>query len=543
MANSPATARRARALTLAAIVAERAKTDADRKAVLIDRHEVTYAQICSKAELRARQMLHIGVRPGDRVGVLLPNCQEYLEIVAGAALIGAICVPMNIRYKSRELRHLIADSGMSLMYTLRAVRQVVEFAPLLLEALPGLANAADRHELTPAEAPNLKAIVALDAATDFMLRDTELAQYAGELPPPPPPEQPLLIMYTSGTTSNPKGCIVPNRAILSNAWAIVDVFDIGADDVWWCPLPMFHIGGLLFIITMLAAGGLYSGVSHFDAAEAIEALERTPPTVFYPLFPTIALPIIDHPRFARLDHSRMRYMFNLAPEGVQRRIQALVPHAPILGAFGMTETCGTVCYGSPDDPQDKRYNTCGRPLPGWSLKIVDPATHAEVGCGERGEIAVRGVGLFGGYCNEPRLTRRQHLPDGYFLTGDVGSVDEGGRLSFHGRFKDQLKVGGENVAALEVESFLATHPAVALAQVVGVSDEKYGEVVAAFIELKEGSRATEQEIIDFCTNKIARFKIPRYIRFRSEWPMSATKIVKYRLREALEAELSGGRTV
>ncbi|HKR40560.1 MAG TPA: long-chain fatty acid--CoA ligase, partial [Paraburkholderia sp.] len=426
------------------------------------------------------------------------------------------------------------------LYTQQAVKGVVDFASLLLEALPGLGQARNRRQLVPADAPNLKAVVALDGANAFTLLDEELTPYADALPPQPAPEQPLLIMYTSGTTSNPKGCIVPNRAILSNAWAIIESFNLGPDDVWWCPLPMFHIGGLLFVITMLAVGGLYSGVGYFDPAKAIEAIERTPPTVFYPLFPTITLPIIDHPRFAQLDHRKMRIMCNLAPESMQRRIQALVPHAPIIGAFGMTETCGTVCYGSPDDPDDKRYNTCGRPLPGWSLKIVDPNTHETLAHGERGEIAVCGVGLFDGYYNHPDLGR--HLRDGYFLSGDVGSVDAQGRLSFHGRFKDQLKIGGENVAALEVESLLMTHPAVALAQVVGVSDEKYGEVVAAFIELKERATATERDIIDFCTNKIARFKVPRYVRFRTEWPMSATKIVKYRLREALESELFGSRS-
>ena len=539
MTTSPATARRSQPLTLAAVVEARAKTVADRPAVVIDGHEVTYGALRNRAEGRARQMLAVGVRPGDRVGVLLPNCHEYLEIVLGAALIGAICVPMNMRYKSRELRHLIIDSGMSMLYTRQAVEGVVDFASLLSEALPGLGQARNRYQLAPADAPDLKVVVALDEANAFMLLDKNLSPYADALPLQPAPEQPLLIMYTSGTTSNPKGCIVPNRAILSNAWAITESFNLGADDVWWCPLPMFHIGGLLFVITMLAAGGLYSGVGHFDPGKAVEAIERTPPTVFYPLFPTITLPIIDHPRFARLDHSRMRFMCNLAPESMQRRIQALVPHAPIIGAFGMTETCGTVCYGSPDDPGDKRYSTCGRPLPGWSLKIVDPNTHEPLACGDRGEVAVRGVGLFDGYFNQPELSR--HLPDGYFLTGDIGSVDADGRLSFHGRFKDQLKVGGENVAALEVESLLMTHPAVALAQVVGVSDEKYGEVVAAFIELKEGAAASEREIIDFCTNKIARFKIPRYVRFRTEWPMSATKIVKYRLRDALASELFGSR--
>jgi fatty-acyl-CoA synthase len=189
-----------------------------------------------------------------------------------------------------------------------------------------------------------------------------------------------------------------------------------------------------------------------------------------------------------------------------------------------------------------RFTTCGRPLPGWEIKIVDPDTRSELPCGSRGEIAVRGIGLFQGYFNEPEMTARQHLSDGFFLTGDAGSIDAEGRLAFHGRLKDQLKVGGENVSALEVETFLSSHPDVCLVQVVGISDEKYGEVPAAFVELKAGASIAPQEIVDFCQNKIARFKIPKYVRFVNEWPMSATKIIKYRLRELLEAELARGKT-
>ncbi|MBX3509555.1 MAG: acyl--CoA ligase [Hyphomonadaceae bacterium] len=527
-----------REMTLAAVLRSSA-VQGDRPAMLLDQQEVSFRHLLDAAERRARQMMGAGVRSGDRVGVLLPNCIEYVEIMLGAALIGAVTVPMNVRYKARELNHLIVDSGMCALYTRSAIPGVVEFGPLLEEALPGLSEVRDPAKLSLPAAPALRVIIALDDAFARFLPEGRIPLYQGEFPTPPTPEQTLLLMYTSGTTANPKGCIIANRAILSNAWSIVDRFSLGEDDVWWCPLPMFHIGGILFVMTMLAARGIYAGMSHFDADAAIDMLERHPPTVFYPLFPTITLPIVDHPRFASLDHSKMRLMFNLAPTEVQRKVQSRVPHAPLCAAFGMTETAGTVAYGKPDDPPEARFQTCGHPLPGWEVRILDPETHAQLPVGQRGEIAVRGVGLLDGYFNAPDLTKKQHTPDGFFLTGDTGSLDADGRLSFHGRFKDQLKVGGENVSALEVESFLATHPSISLAQVVGVADEKYGEVPAAFVELKAGASATEREIIDFCTNKIARFKIPRHVRFVTEWPMSATKIVKYRLRERLETELSG----
>lgn len=525
--------------SLAVAIERRVHQNPTRRAVAIDEQQLTYEELWIRSEARARQLLALGVRPGKRIGVLLPNCLEYLELIVGAARIGAVVVPMNIRFKSRELRHLICDSGMTALFTRGFIPGVVDFNVLLAESLPGIAAARPDVPLQLAEAPRLRNVVTLGEPAPFMRAEADLARFDGALPLPPPPEAPLFIMYTSGTTANPKGCIVPHRAIVSNAWSIIDQWKLSESDSWWCPLPMFHIGGVVFVMTMLIANGYYAGVSHFDADKAIAALEHSPPTIFYSLFPTITLPIIAHPRFAKLDHSRMRLMCNLAPEQMQRRIQAVVPHAPIVGAFGMTETCGTVCYGLPDDPADLRFTTCGRPLPGWQVKIVDAATHDELPVDARGEIAVRGDGLFQGYLNDPELTASRHLPDGFFLTGDIGSIDHDGLLSFHGRFKDQLKVGGENVAALEVEAFLATHPAVALAHVVGIRDEKYGEVPAAFIELKPGASATEPEIIQYCQNRIARFKVPRHVRFVTEWPMSATKIVKYRLREALEAELLG----
>ena len=530
---------RVRGLTLVDIVEVGAASAGERTGIVLDEQSLTFADLWSGGERRARQMSGLGVVRGDRIGVLLPNCLEYLEIILGAAIIGAITVPMNIRYKSRELAHLIADSGMVALFTRANVPGAGNFAMLLADALPGLLDAAPSAvRLRLSAAPGLRTIVAVGEEHASFVSDFALDHDVPLRGERPGPTDPLLLMYTSGTTATPKGCIVPHQAIVSNAWAIVDQFGITQDDVWWCPLPMFHIGGLLFVFVMLAAGATYAGMTHFEPEGALDMLERHPPTIFYPLFPTITLPIVNHPRFAELDNSKMRLMFNLAPPELQRKVQASVPHAPLLGAFGMTETCGTVCYGDPDDPEEARFATCGRPLPEWQIRIVDQMTREVMPAGARGEIAVKGIGLFGGYFNEPQLTARQFLPDGFFLTGDVGSLDEARRLTFHGRFKDQLKVGGENVSALEVESFLATHPSVSLVQVVGVSDVKYGEVPAAFIELRAGATLTEDEIIAFCDNRIARFKTPRYVRFVRDWPMSATKIVKFRLKEALEQELA-----
>ena len=246
--------------------------------------------------------------------------------------------------------------------------------------------------------------------------------------------------------------------------------------------------------------------------------------------------MIHPPNFDRTDLSSVRLVNDTGPPETLRMVQARFPHAPVVTLFGMTETSGGVSWSAPDDPLEKRMTTGGLPLRATEVRIVDPETDEEVPAGERGEITVRSPGLFERYHNDPEKTAYA-MRGGWFHTGDLGKVDEDGRVSFLGRLKDMLKVGGENVAALEIEAYLATHPAVKIAQVVGVPDQKYLEVPAAFVELAEGASVNEEELIEFCRGKIASFKIPRYVRFVSEWPMGASKIQKFRLREELLTEL------
>jgi fatty-acyl-CoA synthase len=208
-----------------------------------------------------------------------------------------------------------------------------------------------------------------------------------------------------------------------------------------------------------------------------------------------------------------------------------------VGSFGMTETAGTVCTGSPDEAQALRVSRLGRPLPGLEVRIVEPESGEEAATGGRGEVLVRGYSLLEGYYKDPEKTAEAIDRDGWFHTGDIGSLDEHGTIMFHGRYKDMLKVGGENVAAAEIEALLGRHPAVKLAQVVGIPDAKYVEVPAAFVELKPGASATEAELLSYCKAEVAGFKVPRAVRFVADWPMSSSKIQKFRLRETLVAEL------
>ncbi len=508
----------------------------DAKALLIDGRQRTYGELLTNGQRWARLISNLGLQSGERLGLLLPNSVDLAEILLGASMLGVPVVPINTRFRAYEIAHVIADSAMSALVTCDGIADIVDFPALLAEALPGLHASADRSRLALAAAPHLRTIVTLGRSSKGIISCLELDE-SETLPAfTVTPNHALLVLYTSGTSARPKGCVVAHHAIVANALAIRDRYSISSEDVWWCPLPMFHIGGIVFISVIFAAAGFYVGMSHFTPEATFDLLERVRPTVFYPLFPTITLALIEHPRFAAVSKDCIRFVFSVAPPGVQKMIQAAFPHAVLLSAFGMTETCGVVTFNLPADDESLRFETCGVPLPGWQVSILDPATRAPLPPGERGEIAVRGPGLFDGYFGHPELALRQTTSDGYFLTGDLGVVDASGYLSYLGRLKDQLKVGGENVSALEIESFLATHPAVNLAQVVSLSDQKYGEVPVAFVELKSGARATERELIDYCTGKIARFKIPRYVRFVDTWPMSATKILKYQLRDRIASE-------
>lgn len=224
-------------------------------------------------------------------------------------------------------------------------------------------------------------------------------------------------------------------------------------------------------------------------------------------------------------------------EELLRQMQELVPNGTIVSCFGMTEVCAFLSLSELDDPEEVRMTTGGLPMPGMKAEVRDEETGEILPLGSTGEAWVTGPNMFDGYFREPELTSQVFDDRGYFRTGDIVNIDEAGRVTFVGRVKDMLKVGGENVAAAEVEGYLLTHPDIDMAQVVAAPDEKYIEVPAAYIQLKSGSNLTEEEVIDFCRGQIATYRVPRYVRFVEEYPMSASKVKKFVLREMIKEEL------
>ena len=248
--------------------------------------------------------------------------------------------------------------------------------------------------------------------------------------------------------------------------------------------------------------------------------------------------LLNHDDFSLAKLSKVRLINNVGAPAQLKINMAAIPNATHITAYGSTEITGVASFSHPEDSDDIRAYRSGRPFNGIKVKIVNPESLAELPPGEHGEILVSGFSVLKGYYKSPEKNAEAFDEYGWFRTGDIGSVDTLGRIAYHGRIKDMLKVGGENVAAVEIESFLSQHPAVALAQVVGVPDNKLLEVAAAFIELRPNTHCSEEQLIDFCSGKIASFKIPRYIRFVKEWPMSSTKIQKYKLSEILITELA-----
>jgi fatty-acyl-CoA synthase len=347
-----------------------------------------------------------------------------------------------------------------------------------------------------------------------------------------------LIMYTSGTSSMPKGCMITHDAFTRQGRAMGQSrYFLTAEDCFWCPLPLFHNGGLATLMACLSTGASYVHAGRFDPEVSLRQLEEHRCTHAIPTFDTIWLRVLDLPRFAEADLSALRLTLNAGTPERLRQLQERLPHAVQLANYGLTEATGHLSVTLPTDPLELRLNTGGHPLPGMEVRTIDPVTGDDCAPGRVGEILFRGPMRFLGYYKDPELTAAVIDGEGWCHSGDLGTLDADGRVTYTGRLKDMLKVGGENVAAAEVEAFLLTHPAVNNAAVVAAPDARYVEVPAAFVERVGGAECTEAEIIDFCLGRIATFKVPRYVRFVSEWPMSGTKIQKFVLREQIEREL------
>ncbi len=522
----------------------------DSPALIFPGLRLTYAELAERALTRARCLKALGVRPREHVGLLLPTSVEFVECLFAIALAGAVAVPLNARYKHNELAYAIENGDLVTIITTDKVAEQVNFAERLTQALPGLAEAADPAQLFLKATPKLRNMVLLGSTQrPGFLTEAEFLKRAAEVSEDAVHESRLavrlrdiaIMLYTSGTTANPKGCLLTHEAMVRNSISLGrHRYALKHEDVFWSPLPMFHIAAILPMCAIFDVGGAYATMGHFEAGAALAMLAGEKVTATYPCFVTIMSDLIHHKDFPTTDLSRITLMnsnFAVQPPGIATAMLKAMPQAIYVGTFGMTETAGTVTTSRLEDPLEERIGRLGRALPGVQVRILDVGSGTDAAPGERGEVLVRGYSILEGYYKDPVKTAAAIDQDGWYHTGDIGSIDAAGTMMFHGRLKDMLKVGGENVAAAEIESCLQRHPGVKLAQVVGIPDARLGEVPAAFIERHAGQEVPAQELMDFCRREIASFKVPRQVRFVSEWPMSASKIQKFRLRDELVREL------
>jgi fatty-acyl-CoA synthase len=481
--------------------AERSPT----REVVFPTERATWPAVREAARSWAAGLHARGVRRGDRVLLALPGGLDAVVGTVAAAMLGAVPTPVNHRGTPDEVAWLRDDAD-----------------PAVVVASPELLGLAGGGAVTPAE-------LAGDPA------DAPAVDVA--------PDDPMILLYTSGTTSRPRGCVHTHAAYAALGENLVERLRLTPDDRFWTPLPLHHCGGIDLLMGSLAAGCTLVHVGAFAPDVAWRQLVDERATVAFPAFDTIWLPVLDHPEFVPSAVPDLRTVINVGPAERMAAMQARLPTAVQISCLGGTESAGFCCVGSVDDPPEARAGTSGVPLTGMEATVRDPATGRECAPDEVGEFLHRGVSRMAYYHGDPGTTAERIDADGWFHTGDLVRRDAAGRFTFVSRLKDMLKVGGENVAAAEVEGRLAEHPAVGVVAVVAAPDARLGEVAAAFVEpapaFRDADReALGRELVDHCLEALATYKVPRYVEFVDTWPMSGTKIQKGALRERIAADLT-----
>lgn len=532
-------------LTTGRMLVEAARAWPDELALVMDSDRLTYSELCDVSVGYARSLLAHGVKPGSHVGILMPNSVDYVALFYAAGLVGARALTINARYKEDDLRYVLDNADVEFLFIGGHALPFSDFRMMLSTMYPELAAWDGNAALEVAAAPRLRRVFnfadprekAWPDRAGFLDRGERVAREdvdrisletdAGSI---------ALMMFSSGTTARPKACMLTHRSLNLTGAALAKRFRLTSRDRVYNPLPLFHMSTMLPMAACRASGAAQIGTMHFEAEDGLAAMEREKATVSYTSFPTLVSAMTNHPDFARRDLSSLRLVHCVGPADLLRRYAAAFPQAFFVNAYGLTEASGVPVYSDLDDLQELSFTTAGRPFDGVEAKTVDPATLDDLPRGERGEIWLRGFCVFDGYYKDAEGTAHAKRPDGWLRTGDMGIIDPEGRIIYDGRLKDMLKIGGENVAALEIETYLCSHPDVVIAQVIGVPDEHLFEAAAAYIEVKRGSGLTPEKVVDHCIGKVASYKIPRYVRFIDEWPMSTTKIQKHRLDRSFPIE-------
>jgi fatty-acyl-CoA synthase len=523
-----------RDVTVGRLLTELAASRPDNPALLYDTSpRFTFAELEREANTIARGLIAAGVEPGERVVVWSTNVPEWVVLQFALAKIGAILVTANTALRARDIDYLIRQSEAATIVTIAGFRDVDYVAALReigadagrIPSLRRLMFVGDRVPpgFTPYESLRAGASSVPQSAVDARSAVVGV-------------DDVINMQYTSGTTGFPKGVMLSSRNIVNNGEALGAGIGLTADDRLCLCVPLFHcFGCVIGVLGAYTHGACLCPIETFDPKRVLETVHRERCTALYGV-PTMFLAELEHPEFKRFDLTSLRtgvMAGSLCPEPLMRRVVEEMHMPEVTIAYGLTEASPGITLTPRDARVDLRCQTVGVVLPDLEVKIIDPATGAERGQGERGELCCRGYNVMKGYYNDADATAKAIDADGWLHSGDEASIDADGYVRITGRIKDLIIRGGENISPKEIEDCLREHPSVADAYVYGLPDDFFGEIVAAAVRLKsDGMPGLEQELIVWCADRLARFKIPKYVRLVSEFPMTASgKIQKYKLRE------------
>lgn len=508
--------------TVPAALEHAADAFGDHEAVVEGSVRWTFTQLQAEALRVARALRASRVGPGDRVALWAPNSARWIAASFGVYAAGAVLVPVNTRFKGNEAAHVVGRSGATLL-----LASTDAVGTDLLGLLDGAAALPLLREAVVLEGPTRPGAVVWD---DFLAR----AVSAGGGPlPAVGPDDLADIIFTSGTTGSPKGAMLGHGPSVRTYEAWSDAVGLRSGDRYLCVYPFFHTAGLKSaVLACVLRGATVLPHAVFDAGVVMQRVAEERVTVL-PGPPTVFQSILEHPDRARFDLSSLRLSVTGAatvPVEVVRRMREVLRIATVVTGYGLTETTGTVSMCRHDDPPEVVATTVGRPLPGVSVRVAD-----DKGCtvppGETGEILVKGFNVMRGYFDDPGATAAAFDEEGYLRTGDIGLVGDDGNLRITDRKKDMFIVGGFNAFPAEIEGTMLAHPGVAQVAVVGVPDHRLGEVALAYVVRRRGDAVDEEELITWCRQHMANYKVPREVRFVDELPLTASgKVQRFRLR-------------
>jgi len=519
----------------------------------------TYEQLRVECDLVSRGLMALGIGKGEHVGIWATNYPEWVIAQLATAKIGAVLVTVNPSFRPHELDYLLRQSEATALILISSFK-TSDYLAMINEAVPGLGESAP-GQLSSEKFPQLRHLILIPPCrqsndpgprnqapagmclwNDVREKGREISQQSlSQRQSQCSPDDVINIQYTSGTTGNPKGVMLTHRNLIANAAYTAQRLRFTEQDRLCLPVPLYHCFGCVLGTLLCVSQGatLVLPSEYFDPEQTLTAIEKERCTALHGV-PTMFIAELGLPNFNQFDLSSLRTGIMAGapcPEELLEQVMSQMGARGITIAYGLTEAAPIITLTSPDDTLERRVATVGRPLPNVEVKIVDPHTGRELPPGGQGELWARSFMNMKGYYNLPEATTATLDRQGWLRSGDLASMDEEGYCQITGRIKDMIIRGGENIYPREIEDFFYTNPKIADVQVIGVPDARFGEEVVAWIMLKPGVAATEDEMKEFCRGKIAYYKVPRQIKFVTEFPMTVTgKIQKFRMREITMAD-------